>query len=215
MHQCFLFVYNIIIVKSSKLSRDEACKNMVENPIYESDGPVYDSVQPQFNSLTSEVTAAMNSHIETKLHDLESSASLQQVTEKNRYVSQPSLPQSCSSSFIVQCNDHSTMNGQLILQDGQGCSHCTTDVPNIMIADTNKCGEMLQPSKFFIRVCYMSVKFIIGIYFYIMILNSTGRIGCSSLSGEWDEQDLIDTNKCKEMLQPSKFFIIIIILLHI
>lgn len=126
---------------------------MVDNPIYESDGPVYDSVQPQFNSLTSQVTAATNAHTEIKLYGLESSASVQQFTDKNHYVSQPSLTQSGSFSFIAHSNDHPITDEQLALQDGQGCSHCTTNMHNDMIEDAIKCGEMLWPGKFFIRFC--------------------------------------------------------------
>lgn len=93
---------------------------MVQNPIYESDGPVYDSVQPQF---ISQVTAATNTCVCLKHHDLEISTS--QLTDKNRYVDQPSLIHSGSFSFSSNSIDHSCINGQLVSQDG-GYSACTT-----------------------------------------------------------------------------------------
>ena len=88
---------------------------MVQNPIYESDGPFYDSVQPQFNS---QDTAANNTCIDLKHQDLEISTSL--LTDKNRYIDQPRLSVtqysgSGSFSFSSRSNDHvfedSTNNG--------------------------------------------------------------------------------------------------------
>ena len=87
---------------------------MVQNPIYESDGPFYDSVQPQFNS---QDTAATNTCIDLKHQDLEISTSL--LTNKSRYVDPPSVTYSGSGSFSFssRSNDHafedSTNNGEI------------------------------------------------------------------------------------------------------
>jgi hypothetical protein len=85
---------------------------MVQNPIYDSDGPVYDSVRPQFNS---QDTAATNTCIDLKNEGLEISTSL--LTDKKRYVDQPSVNNigSESFSFISHADDQvfedSTDNG--------------------------------------------------------------------------------------------------------
>ena len=84
----------IYSVKTSKLSRNQFCTSMVQNPIYESDGPVYDSVQPQFNS---RVTASNNACIDLKHQGLEISTAV--WMDKNRYVDQPGTIHSCSFSF--------------------------------------------------------------------------------------------------------------------
>ena len=87
---------------------------MVQNPIYESDGPVYDSVQPQFNSQDTAATNTCHSN-DLKHQDLEISVSL--LTDKNRYVDPPSVTYSGSGSFSFssRSNDHafedSTNNG--------------------------------------------------------------------------------------------------------
>ena len=75
---------------------------MVQNPIYESDGPVYDSVQPEFNHKDMH---AANTCIDIKHQGLELSTS-----PLKRYVDQPSIMHSGSFSFslsskLVKIND--------------------------------------------------------------------------------------------------------------
>ena len=109
---CYCHYYTIIsigqycfdVVGSSKLSRNQFRNSMVQNPIYESDGPFYDSVQPQFKSQN---TAANNTCIDLKHQDLEISTSL--LTDKNRYIIDPpsvTYSGSGSFSFSSRSNDH-------------------------------------------------------------------------------------------------------------
>ena len=86
---------------------------MIQNPIYESDGPVYDSVQPQLNS---QDTTATNTCIDLKHQGLETSTSLVLLTDQNRYVDQPStIIDNGSFSFSLESYDQtfedSTKNG--------------------------------------------------------------------------------------------------------
>lgn len=65
---------------------------MVQNPIY--DGPVYESVQTHFDSLTTQVTAATpadNSCSKCTSLYVAVSASVDNATDKKRYISQPGI----------------------------------------------------------------------------------------------------------------------------